>query len=562
MPNSLDFLVEFLRLSKLFWSSKQKLKIRSTTLLLAFLTVMQMILAVVVTQWSAALFNALEQHSMRDLITQVGVLAIIFVADMAVTGSHLAIKRNLQIYWRDWLTDHVISRWMRDGRHYLISHLPGEHDNPDARIAEDCRVASESAVALGHSLFYCILLLIGFTQVLWARSGVVTLEVGAWQLPIYGHLVWIAVIYTALASWLGWRVSLPLTAATNARQSAEADFRAGLVEAHENSQAIALIHANSYERRLFRELFCKIRKVWNTQTTAWRNIQIFSTGYASLNMAFPILISAPRYILGMISLGAMMQAAQAFQQMVGALSWPVGNVGGIAEWRASVERILSLLKVLDNVNEELAQPDHWIQVRNSERPVLAFRNLSIAKYDGPTLASNITMEIGQGEHVLITGNPYTGAKLFRAIAGIRPWGSGVIELPSQGRLFFMPPRPHLPTGTLRNAICYPTSRRVFTQEQIEQTLRLVGLEHLIDQLDQQDNWTHTLARGEQQLLGMVRLLLNRPQWIFLQEAFDSLDPREEERMLRLISEQLPDSTLLAISHLPNGETFYSRRLAL
>ncbi|MDG4474835.1 ABC transporter ATP-binding protein/permease [Thiovibrio frasassiensis] len=562
MPKSLDFLVEFLRLSKLFWSSKQKLKIRGTTFLLALLTVMQMILAVVVTQWSAALFNALEQHSMRGLITQIGVLAIIFVADMAVTGSHLAIKRNLQIYWRDWLTDHVISRWMHDGRHYLISHLPGEHDNPDGRIAEDCRVASESAVALGHSLFYCILLLIGFSQVLWARSGVVTLEVGAWQLPIYGHLVWIAVIYTALASWLGWRVSLPLTAATNARQSAEADFRASLLEAQENSQAIALIHANSYERHLFRELFCKLRTVWNTQTTAWRNIQIFSTGYASLNMAFPILISAPRYILGMISLGAMMQAAQAFQQMVGALSWPVGNVGGIAEWRASVERVLSLLKVLDNVDEQLARPDHWIQVRNSERPVLALRNLSIAKYEGPTLTKNINMEIGEGEHVLITGNPYTGAKLFRAIAGVRPWGSGVIELPSQGRLFFMPPRPHLPTGSLRNAICYPTSRRVFSQEQLEQALRLVGLEHLIDQLDQQDNWTHTLARGEQQLLGMVRLLLNRPQWIFLQEAFDSLDPREEERMLRLISEQLPDSTLLAISHLPNGEAFYARRLAL
>ena len=562
MPKSLDFLVEFLRLSKLFWRSKQKLKIRGTTFLLALLTIMQMILAVVVTQWSAALFNALEQHSMRGLITQIGVLAIIFVADMAVTGSHLAIKRNLQIYWRDWLTDHVISRWMHDGRHYLISHLPGEHDNPDGRIAEDCRVASESAVALGHSLFYCILLLIGFSEVLWSRSGVVTLDLGVWQIPIYGHLVWIAIIYTALASWLGWQVSLPLTAATNARQSAEADFRAGLLEAQENSQAIALIHANSYERQLFRDLFCKLRNVWNTQTTAWRNIQIFSTGYASLNMAFPLLIAAPRYILGMISLGAMMQAAQAFQQMVGALSWPVGNAGGIAEWRASVERVLSLLKVLDNVDEELAQPDHWIQVRTSEQPVLAFRDLSIAKYDGPTLAQNINMEIGLGEHVLITGNPYTGAKLFRAIAGVRPWGRGVIELPSQGRLFFMPPRPHLPTGTLRNAICYPASRRVFSQEQLEQALRLAGLEDLIDQLDQKDNWINTLARGEQQLLGMVRLLLNRPQWIFLQEAFDSLDPREEERMLRLIAEQLPEATLLAISHLPNGEAFYSRRLAL
>ena len=562
MPNSLDFLVEFLRLSKLFWRSKQKLKIRGTTFFLALLTIMQMILAVVITQWSAALFNALEQHSMRGLITQIGMLAIIFVTDISVTGSHLVIKRNLQIYWRDWLTDYVIARWMRDGRHYLISHLPGEHDNPDARIAEDCRIASESAVSLGHSLFYCILLLIGFTQVLWARSGVVTLDLGAWQLPIYGHLVWIAVIYTALASWLGWRVSRPLTAATNARQSAEADFRASLVEARENSQAIALIHADSYERHLFQNLFCKIRKVWNTQTAAWRNIQMFSTGYSSLNMAFPILISAPRYILGNITLGAMMQAAQAFQQMVGALSWPVGNAGGIAEWRASVERTLSLLKVLDNVEEELAKPDHWIQVKSSDRPVLAFRDLSIAKYDGPALASNINMEIGEGEHVLVTGNTYTGAKLFRAIAGIRPWGSGVIELPAQGRLFFMPPRPHLPTGTLRNAICYPASRRVFSQEQLEQALRLVGLEYLIDQLDQKDNWIHTLARGEQQLLGMVRLLLNQPQWIFLQAAFDSLDSQEEERMLRLICEQLPDATLLAISHLPNGASFFSRRLAL
>jgi putative ATP-binding cassette transporter len=173
------------------------------------------------------------------------------------------------------------------------------------------------------------------------------------------------------------------------------------------------------------------------------------------------------------------------------------------------------------------------------------------------------MEIGKGEHVLITGNPFTGAKLFRAIAGIRPWGSGVIELPSQGRLFFMPPRPYLPTGTLRDAICYPSSsRRVYTQEQIEQALRLAGLENLINQLDESGNWANILAPAEQQRLGMVRLLLNRPQWIFLQEAFDSLDSRDEEQMLRLICDQLPEATLLTISHMANGASFYSRRLAL
>ncbi len=499
---------------------------------------------------------------MRGLITQVGMLAILFVADVILTGSHLAIKRNLQIQWRDWMTEYVFSRWMRAGRHYLITHLPGEHDNPDGRIAEDCRVAAESAVVMGHSLFYSILLLVGFTQVLWSRSGVVTLDLGFAQIPIYGHLIWIAIIYSALASWLGWRVSQPLTGATNARQSAEANFRASLIEAQENSQAIALIHAESCERHAFHELFRKLRVVWDVQTAAWRNIVMFGDGYSVLNMAFPLLISAPRYILGKITLGALMQSAQSFQHMVGALSWPVNNLGGIAEWRASVERILSLLKVLDNVDEELAKSDHWIQVKSFDRPVLAFRDLSIVKYDGSVVAQDINMEIGKGEHVLITGNAFAGAKLFRAIAGIRPWGSGVIELPNQGRLFFMPPRPHLPTGTLRNAICYPSSRRVFTQEQIEQALRLAGIEHLIDQLDQRDNWGTTLAREEQQRLGMVRLLLNRPQWIFLEEAFDSLDTQGEEQMLHLICEQLPEATLLAISRMPNGASFYSRRLAL
>ncbi|MDR3632078.1 MAG: SbmA/BacA-like family transporter [Desulfocapsaceae bacterium] len=562
MLESNHFFVEFLRLAKLFWCSNRKLKIRGTILFLAVLTMGQMVMAVLLTQWSAGLFNALEQHSMNGLVRQVGILAILLVADMILTGSHLVVKRNLMIYWRDWMTEYVFSRWMNAGRHFLISHLPGEHDNPDGRIAEDCRVATESAVTLGHSLFYSILVLISFTEVLWSLSGVVTFDLGFVQIPIYGHLIWIAVIYSALASCFGWLVSRPLTKATNIRQSAEAHFRSSLLEAHENSQAIALIHAEACERHQFRELFRKIRLVWDMQTKVWRNILMFSTGYADLSIAFPILISAPRYILGKISLGTLMQSAQAFQHMSSALSWPVNTAGAIAEWRASVERILSLLQVLDNVDNELARPDHWIQVKSSDRPVLAFQNLSIATYDGQVLVQDINMEIGKGEHVLITGNTFAGAKLFHAIAGIRPWGSGVIELPGKSRLFFMPPRPHLPTGTLRNAICYPSSRRVFSQERIEQALRFSGLEHLIDQLERKDNWVHTLAREEQQRLGMVRLLLNRPQWIFMQEAFDSLDFHEEERMLGLICEQIPDATLLTISHMPNGASFYSRRLVL
>ncbi|MGD9949283.1 MAG: ABC transporter ATP-binding protein/permease [Desulfobulbus sp.] len=562
MPKSTNFFIEFLKLAKLFWNSSRKKKIRTAFVFFALLTIMQMVVAVLMTQWSAGLFDALEAHSMKGFLIQVGLLSLLFIADMSLTGSHLEVKRNLQMLSRTWLTDYVFSHWMENGRHYLVAHLPGEHDNPDGRIAEDCRVATESAVVLLHTLFYSILLLISFTKLLWDKSGVITLDLGFTQIPIYGHLIWVAIVYTAVASWIGWWVSQPLTNATNVRQSAEAKFRAGLLEAKDNSQAIALIHAEPCERRQFRILFCKIRKVWHEQTRAWRNIVMFGTGYATLSMAFPILVVAPRYILGRITLGDLMQSAQAFQHMTGALSWPVNNVGGIAEWRASVERVLSLLRVLDDVDHEIAKTDQRIQVKSGERQVLAFNDLSIGKYEGDILAHGINMEINEGDHVLITGNLYNGAKLFRAIAGIRPWGSGTIELPNKGRLFFMPPRPHLPTGTLLEAIWYPALRRKFTQVQIEEAMRLVGLAHLINQLDIEDNWLQSLTRGEQQRLGMVRLLINEPQWICLQEAFDSLKPEDEERMMNLLCEQLPKAAILSISHAPENSSFYNKYLAL
>ncbi len=562
MPPTSTFFTEFFQLSKKFWNSRQRVKIRSAAVLLAILTMLQMGMAVLITQWNAGLFDALEQHSMQGLIRQSGLLILLFFSGMVLTGLHLTVKRTLQISWREWLTNYVAARWMRAGRHYLLDQVPGGHDHPDARIAEDCRVATESAVVLGHSLFYSVLLLVGFTNVLWWRSGVITLDIARASIPVHGHLVWVAMFYSAVASWLGWMVSRPLIGATTARQSAEANFRASLLEAEESSQSIALIHAEPCERSRFRALFTGIHTIWDTQTRAWRHILMFGTGYSILSMAFPVLISSPRYIAGAITLGALIQSAQAFQHMVSALSWPVDSAGAIAEWRASVERVLGLLKALDKLNGKLAEPGALIEVRRGESPALVFRDLSLARYDGSVLVKDINMAINPGEQVVINGNTFAGAKLFRAIAGVRPWGGGAIELPATGRLFFMPPRPHLPFDTLRYALCYPASRRVFTQEQIEQALRLAGMEHMITQLDDRVNWKNTLAPSERQRLGMARLLLNQPLWIFLDQSFDSLDARDEELMLDLIARELPDAALLAITHLPQGSARFPRQLTL
>lgn len=557
------FFIQFIRLAGPFWNSEHKATIRGLSLALLLLTILQIAISVIITIWSADLFDALDQRSMSGLFTQIGLIVLIFLANIMVTVFHLMVKRRIQLDWRGWLTDKLISQWMKEGRHYLVTHIPGEHDNPDGRIAEDIRIATEYAIDLIHSLTYSLLMLISFTQILWDLSGTITLNLGLTEIPIQGHLVWIAIIYAASASMLGWWIGRPLTQATDNRQTVEANFRFALVKARENSLAIALIHGEKHENPHFHNLFGDIINAWNQQTKAWEKIMMFSSGYSVLSMAFPVLVSAPRYILGSITLGALMQAAQSFQHMVSALSWPVDNMGRVAEWRASVERVLGLTGALDQLEREIAKPDpHRIRLEKKDQSILRFDNLCLSRLDGIVCISCLNEEIKPGERVLIGGNAFTGNKLFKAIAGLWPWGEGTIELPDDEPLFFMPPRPFLPNGSLRAAICYPSPSDNFGQTDLEYALELAGVSDLASQLDEIGDWEKNLEREQLQRLGLVRLLLQRPKWIMMQEAFDSLDPDGEMEMIRIINQKMPDSALLTITKQPNIQALHERHIIL
>ncbi|MEI7840378.1 MAG: ABC transporter ATP-binding protein/permease [Methylococcaceae bacterium] len=565
MPINTGFLLQFIRLATPFWQSENKTTIRRLTLALFGLTVLQITIAVLITEWSADLFNALEQRSMSGVLTQVGLIVLIFIANIAVTVTHFKIKRTLQLDWRNWLTTKLIAQWMNDGRHYLVTHIQGNasSDNPDGRIAEDVRIATESAIDLVHSLVFCSLLLISFTKILWTLSGVVTLNLGFIEIPIYGHLVWLATIYAAGASVLGWWIGRPLTQATNGRQTVEANFRFGLVNARENSLAISLVHGEKTEQHRCYSLFQDIIDAWKRQTTAQSNILMFTSGHSILLMAFPILVSSPRFVLGSISLGGLMQSAQAFQQMASALSWPVDNMAKIAEWRASVERVLSLVDALDKLEEEIAHRDpKRIERIQTDLPILRLHDLCIVRLDGVVCLKKIDLEIKAGERILIAGNAFTGSKLFKAIVGFWPWGEGNIELPND-EVVFVPPRPYLPIGTLRTAICYPLAVEDVNQKELAEKLIAVGLSDMRKHLDDNvDSWDATLSREQQQRLGAVRLLLQRPKWILLQQAFDSLDSDDEIAMLRLICQELPTSAILTITHESRAEAFHQRKITL
>ena len=438
--------------------------------------------------------------------------------------------------------------------------LPGEHDNPDGRIAEDARIATEYAIDLGHSLLYCLLLLISFTKILWSRRDrrTSTSATGRFIARPSG----LDCPGLCGGRYLGRHLAgRPLVRAVNERQSFEADFRFGLVHSRENSEAIALIRGERPERHHLTELFMGVAAGWRRQTMALVRITLFTSGYSVLSTAFPVLLAAPRYIAGSITLGVLMQTAQAFQQMEAALSWPLDNLSKVAEWRASLERVLSLHQSIRRI-DELKSDEGRIVVAHGDRPVLAFEALTINDPDGAKVICDFSAEFVLGERTLISGDPGAAIKLFKVVADLWPWGSGRVRLPSDANIFFMPERPYFPTGPLRAALCYPSPAGTFEEVDIRAALQAAGLDRLGGRLDEAASWAKQLTIAEQQRLGFARLLLHQPNWVFIQEATDALDTDSEEAMMRLAIETLPGATFLTVGYHASLENFHQRKLVL
>lgn len=559
------FALRFLALSRQYWNSERRWRIRLHTGFLIGLTMLQVVTPVLLNLWSEKLFDALEQRSMDGFMVMLAAAVGILAFHVAISYLHLLMKRRLQYDWRNWLTRKMLNDWLSRGRHHQISYLPGEHDNPDGRIAEDVRIATEMAIDLGHSLFYCILLLLSFTNILWMLSGAPEMTLFGHSFSVPGYLLYIALIYAAAGTAIAMVVGKPLVDAVNRRQAREASFRFGLARVRENAQVIALLHGESEERRRLFDLMLGVRLGWYGQTRALSHMMIFSAAYMVLSAAFPVLVAAPRYIAGAISLGMLMQTAQAFQQTVAALSWPIDNLARAAEWKASVERVMSLQDALAHLDEEVEGKSGSARVvveRVDAAHSLTFSDVSITEPDGQLTIKPFSLDIKPGERVLIGGDAGASLRLFRAVARVWPWGQGRITLPAHTRVFFMPEHPYLPDASLRSALSYPVGPEKVGDHAAETALIRVGLPHLIPRLDESAPWDEELAMAEQQRLGFARLLVRRPDWIFIEGATDALDPESEEEMLRIIDEDFPKATLITIGSGAGVEKRHHRRLTL
>jgi putative ATP-binding cassette transporter len=340
------FFKKFLKLVSPYWYSKHKKQIRKWSISFIILIILQMILAVFVSQWTLGLFNALEVHSFAGVFQQILSLIVLFVGSIGINTAHTKVKRNLQIGLRTWLTETVIGKWIGNDAFYKLAAIPNEeNDNPDGRIADDIKHSVDGIINLFDSLLLAILLLVSFTGILWGLSGTIVV----FGVTIYGYMVWLALLYAAIASVVGYYFSLPLTTTTNDMTTAEQNFRFELVESKNNCGKIMIQNTQDVELSKFKQLVKTLKEMYDIQTKAWMKIVQFHSGYSISSMAFPIIAAAPLYIASKVTLGGLMQASQSFSQVVGALSWPVNNMAGIALWRTSVERVLRLVEAIDSL---------------------------------------------------------------------------------------------------------------------------------------------------------------------------------------------------------------------
>ncbi len=551
------FLRQILGLAGPYWSSAGRRRIRWAAFGL-LLTMAQVALSVWGNFWNRALFDALEQKSVPGVVLQVGMFALILAVSIGVTAAHLMLKRWLQLDWRRWLTERLLGAWLVDGRYYRLQFVAGEHDNPDARIAEDIRIATESAIALLHTLVFSLLTLLLFIDILWTVSG--TIEVPGTEVQVPGYMVPLAFVYAGLGAGLGWLFGRTLVRSSDALQSSEASFRYGLSRVREHAEAIALVHGEAGERAESGGRFRQLARDWDRVSWAYLGLVSFSTAYGALLPIFPILIAAPQYIAGAMSLGALMQAAQAFQRVTSALSWPVDNLGELARCRTSAARVLTLYRDVEALAQ--ASAGDGIRVVPGEPHRLVLRDLSVTDPAGRPVLSHLDAEIRRGERVLVTGDPLPATSLFKVLAGLWPWGSGEVALPAEGRVACMPQVPFLPTGTLRAALAYPALPGAHADTDIRRALECCGVAWLAPRLDESADWSQVLPLRARQRLAFARTLLQRPAWLVMEEASDAFDARGERIVLDMLRHELPGTTLVTISFHPGLESLHDRTLVI
>jgi putative ATP-binding cassette transporter len=504
------------------------------------------------------IMDAVQDKQANAFLVSVGLFVAVSVGFVLVSTYRIYLRQLLEIRWRRGVTADYVEQWMSE-RAYLQTQLHrNELDNPDQRIAEDARDFVASLLGLSLSLLAAVATLASFGGLLWRLSGKWAVPIDAGHLHVPGFMLWVALLYAAFSTWLTHVVGRRLVPINFERLRYEADFRYGLMRFRDNVETVTLSRGEPLERQASLARFQNVIHNWWRLIAAQRNLTMLTGGIGQANGVVPLLVAAPSFFAGVITLGTVAQIRFAYNQVSGALNWFVFAYQEIARWRANFERLSTFTEVMDATARDVERLA--IRVVPSKKPQLRLLDLKLAAPDGRPLIDTANAIVTSGDHVAITGPSGAGKTiLLRAIAGIWPFGTGRIDLPDPARMLFVPQSPYLPFGSLRAVVSYPAPEGSFPDERIREVLGLLGLGHLETRLDETQLWDQLLSPHEQQRLAIARVLLNEPEWVFLDKATSAVDEEMEKRIYDLLAERLPRATVISVAQRPALGAYHERR---
>jgi putative ATP-binding cassette transporter len=547
------------RLAQCYWTSEEKWSAWALLVGVIGLNLGNVYVSVRINEWNRSFYNALQAFDREGLFRQLGNFGILVFFAISMSVYSLYLSQMLQIRWRRWLTSRYLGTWLAERAYYQLE-LGGRTDNPDQRIAEDLNQFTTYVLSLSVGLISSVVSLISFLIILWGLSGPADISLGPWTtLHIPAYLVWAALLYAGIGTWLTVKIGRPLVPLNYAHQRFEADFRFSLMRFRENAESVALYGGEAVEFKLFKERFGSVFENFCQIMKRQKRLTWFTLGYAQVAVIFPVVVISPRYFLKQIGLGGLMQAVNAFSFVQNALSFIINSYADIASWQAVTERLGGFEERLEAVHQGKGAPRQVVLQRGGVG--FELKELDIDTPDGTPLLRGVSFASTCGVALLIAGPSGAGkSTLLRAIAGIWPYGKGQIRL-GKGSILFVPQRPYLPLGNLAGALCYPcTEQGMFPIPRLEAVLEKVGLGWLAAELDDVQNWSQRLSLGEQQRLAFARILLLKPALLFLDEATSALDEVFEERLYSLLRTAPWQPTIVSVGHRSTLRSFHDQVL--
>ena len=564
----LDTLRRVGRLAAPYFRSEEKWKARALLAGVVALNLGTVYVSVLINDWSRVFYDALQAKNEPVFWTQLLRFTYIAMAGIFVAVSKFYLTQLLQVRWRAWMTRSYLTRWLANRTFYRLelaryahpagtARDPAHPDNPDQRIQEDLQLFTDYTVTLSMGVLNSVVTLVTFIGILWGLSGPFSFGLGGQDFTIPGFMVWIALIYCVAGTAITHFIGRPLIGLNFRQQRYEADFRHHLIRVREYSEAIALDKGETVEHAQLDTRFSSVLRNYLSLIRQQKNLVAFTASFGQLAVVFPFFVAAPRFFSGAIQFGELMQITRAFSTVQEALSWLVENYDRVAVWRATADR----LTTFDDAMRLHEAPDAAL-VRHSDS-TLHSNDLDLSLPDGTRLLTGATFAIQPGDSVLLQGPSGSGkSTLFRTFAGIWPFAQGEVSVPDN--TMFIPQRPYVPDGLLRDALAYPNTASDFSDEALRQALTDALLPQLAGRLDDQDAWSQKLSGGEQQRLAIARVLLRKPAWLFADEATSALDAEAEGILYRRLVASVKEAggAMVSIAHRASVGDFHAQRWTL